>query len=76
MGFFDPFMLRLANKYEDVQIFGAQAFAQGIFTLDRIPKAGGKTITQPGKFLNYLRKQNDGSWKYTLVSFSYDQPSA
>ena len=76
MGFFDPFHLRLANKYEDVQIFGAQAFAQGIFTLDRIPKAGGKTISQPGKFLNYLRKQGDGSWKYTLVSFSYDLPIA
>jgi hypothetical protein len=57
-----------------VQIFGAQAFAQGIFTLDRMPKAGGKTISQPGKFLNYLRKQN-GAWKYTLVSFSYDAPT-
>jgi ketosteroid isomerase-like protein len=75
MGFFDPFILRLANKYEDIQIFGGQAFAQGIFTLDRIPKAGGRTISQPGKFLNYLRKQSDGSWKYTLVSFSYDQPT-
>jgi ketosteroid isomerase-like protein len=74
MAFFDPFVLKLANKYEDVQIFGAQAFAQGIFTLDRMPKAGGKTISQPGKFLNYLRKQN-GAWKYTLVSFSYDAPT-
>jgi ketosteroid isomerase-like protein len=76
MAFFDPFVLKLANKYEDVQIFGSQAFAQGIFTLDRIPKGGGGTIAQPGKFLNYLRKQPDGSWKYTLVSFSYDAPTA
>ena len=74
-GFFDPFNLKLANKYEDVQIFGLQAFAHGIFTLDMLPKAGGKPICLPGKFTNFFRKQSDG-WKYALVTFSYDQPVA
>jgi uncharacterized protein (TIGR02246 family) len=72
--FFDPFALRLANKFEDVQIFGSQAFAHGIFTLDMIPKGGGKMISAPGKFTNFFRKQGDGSWKFALVIFSYDQP--
>ncbi len=71
-GFFDPFNLKLANKFEDVQIFGQQAFAHGIFTLDMIPKSGGKTMSLPGKFTNFFRKQSDG-WKYAFVIFSYDQ---
>jgi ketosteroid isomerase-like protein len=71
MGFFDPFVLKLANKFEDVQIFGQQAFAHGIFHLDMIPRAGGKTMSLPGKFTNFFRKQADG-WKYALVIFSYD----
>ena len=74
-GFFEPFNLKLANKFEDVQIFGTQAFAHGIFTLELMPKAGGKKLSAPGKFTNFFRKQGDG-WKYALVIFSYDQPPA
>lgn len=74
--FFDPFRLRLASKFEDVQILGSQAFAHGIFTMDMIPKAGGKTITAPGKFSDFFRKESDGSWKFSLVIFSYDRPPA
>ncbi len=74
MGFFDPYNLKLASRFEDVQIFGTQAFAHGIFTMDRIPKAGGKALSGPGKFTNFFRKLPDGCWKYGLVIFSYDQP--
>ena len=74
--FFGPFSLRLANKFEDLQIFGLQAFAHGIFTLDMIPKSGGKMISAPGKFSNFFRKQSDGGWKFAMVIFSYDQPPA
>ena len=74
--FFEPFSLRLANKFEDLQIFGLQAFAHGIFTLDMIPRSGGKMISAPGKFSNFFRKQSDGSWKFAMVIFSYDQPPA
>jgi ketosteroid isomerase-like protein len=72
--FFDPFVLRLANKFEDVQIFGSQAFAHGVFTLALLPRSGGKMLSAPGKFTNFFRKQSNGSWKYSLVIFSYDQP--
>ena len=75
-GFFDPFQLHLANKFEDVQIFGSQAFAHGIFTLDMMPKAGGKMISAPGKFSNFFRKQSDGAWKFAMVFFNYDRPPA
>ena len=72
--FFDPFSLRLANKFEDVQIFGSQAFAHGIFTMDMLPKNGGNIISAPGKFSNFFRKQSDGAWKFAMVFFSYDHP--
>lgn len=73
--FFDPFVLRLASKFEDVQIFGSQAFAHGIFSLCMLPRSGAKMISAPGKFTNFFRKQSNGSWKFALVIFSYDQPS-
>lgn len=73
--FFDPFVLRLASKFEDVQIFGSQAFAHGIFTMGMLPRAGGKMISAPGKFSNFFRKQSNGSWKFAMVIFSYDQPT-
>ena len=72
-GFFDPFHLRLASKFEDVQIFGTHAFAHGIFAMDMIPKTGGKMISAPGQFSDFFRKQSNG-WKYSLVIFNYDQP--
>jgi uncharacterized protein (TIGR02246 family) len=74
--FFDPFTLRLASRFEDVQIFGNQAFAHGVFIMDMMPKAGGDMITAPGKFTNFFRKEGDGSWRFQLVNFSYDQPTA
>lgn len=73
-GFFDPFNLQLASKYEDVQIFGNHAFAHAIFVLDRTPKGGGKTGSIPGKCTSFLRKQSNG-WKHALMIFSYDQPA-
>jgi ketosteroid isomerase-like protein len=75
-GFFDPFTLQIASKFEDVQLFGLQGFAHGVFTLEMNPKSGGQTIVLPGKFTNLFRKQTDGSWRFALVIFSYDQPMA
>ena len=72
-GFFDPFDLKLASRFEDVQLFGAQGFAHGVFTMDMIPKGGGKGMCLPGKFTNFFRKEPEG-WKYALVIFSYDMP--
>jgi ketosteroid isomerase-like protein len=73
-GFFDPFILRLASRYEDVQIFGIHAFAHAVFVLNRTPRASGTTLSLPGKCTSFLRKQSDG-WKHALMIFSYDQPA-
>jgi uncharacterized protein (TIGR02246 family) len=72
--FFDPFVLHIASKYEDVQILGTQAFAHGIFTMDMMPRGGGKTLSGPGKFSDFFRKESDGTWKFALVIFSWDRP--
>jgi ketosteroid isomerase-like protein len=74
-GFFDPFNLQLASKYDDVQIFGAHAFAHAVFVLGRTPKVGGRRVTIPGKCTSFLRKQDNG-WKHAHIIFSYDQPVA
>jgi ketosteroid isomerase-like protein len=73
-GFFEPFDLRLASRYEDIQIFGESAFTHSLFVLSRTPKSGGATVTVPGKCTSFLRKQGK-SWKHALIIFSYDQPT-
>ncbi len=75
-GFLDPFNVRFRSKFDDVQVFGSQAFASGSFGLEMTPKAGGKKIEGTGKFMNILRKQADGSWKYAQAIFNYDKPPA
>jgi uncharacterized protein (TIGR02246 family) len=73
-GFFDPFTIRLQAAFDDVQVFGSQAVARGSFSLDLVPKAGGKHIQTTGKSMNVFRKQTDNSWKYAQSIFNFDQP--
>jgi uncharacterized protein (TIGR02246 family) len=74
--FFDPYELRFHTKFDDLRVVGSQAFAPGSFTLDLTPKAGGEQIRRTGKFMNVFRKEADGSWKYALAIFNFDQPLA
>jgi len=62
-GFFDSLQPQARVRFEDVQLFGTQGFAHGVFTMDLMPKAGGKGLSLPGKFTNFFRKENDGSWE-------------
>jgi hypothetical protein len=63
MGFFDPFNLKLASRFEDVQIFGAQGFAHGVSTMEMSPKAGGKR-SLARQIHQLLPQMNDASWRY------------
>ena len=74
--FFDPYDIRFQAKFDDVQVLGSQAVAPGSFSLDLKPKAGGEQVQRTGKFMNVLRKQADGSWKYAQAIFNFDRPLA
>jgi uncharacterized protein (TIGR02246 family) len=72
--FFEPFTIRFQAAFDEVQVFGSQAFAPGSFSLDLTPKVGGKQIQTTGKFMNVFRKQADSSWKYEKAIFNFDRP--
>ena len=47
----------------DTQITGALAHEHGTFTVTIMPKAGGKAMTDNGKYLVILKRQAEGVWK-------------
>jgi hypothetical protein len=42
IAFFDPFTIRFQAAFDEVQVFGSQAFAPRSFSLDLTPMAGGQ----------------------------------
>ncbi len=50
---------------EEVEVAGDWAFAWGSETLVLVPQSGGSPIQMDGKGLSILRRQPDGSWKFS-----------
>jgi len=59
----------------DVATSGDLAYAVGTYEFS-LKDAEGKAVMDKGKFLDAYRKQADGSWKVTVVSFNSDLPVA
>ena len=60
---------------DEVEGTGDLAYARGHYTLDGTPKAkGGAPMHDEGKFLEVLRRQPDGSWRYAVDMYSSDLP--
>ena len=72
--FFDPFKLQLDFHFEEVEVLGEVAVARGPFKLSLTPKTGGSVIEDKGKFIDILRRQPDGSWKFARVIWNSDGP--
>jgi ketosteroid isomerase-like protein len=49
---------------EEVEVHGSWAFTRGSYQSVLIPKDGRPTIEEPGKYLEILKKDATGSWKY------------
>jgi uncharacterized protein (TIGR02246 family) len=78
--FFDQF---LPGSFEisaqDTKIIGDWAFEDGAYSFTAVPMAGGKQISDRGKYLVVLQRQNDGSWRWFRDidnSDSLPEPSA
>jgi ketosteroid isomerase-like protein len=57
-------------QVKEVEIAGDWAYERGTYRMTLTPKVGGELIKDEGKYLDILRKQADGSWKYARVSWS------
>ncbi|MDA2931041.1 DUF4440 domain-containing protein [Acidobacteria bacterium AH-259-O06] len=72
--FFDPFDIQLSLSHEEVEVAGDWAFVQGPFSYSLTPKAGGEVIEESGKFIDILKRQSDGSFKYARAIWNSDNP--
>lgn len=61
---------------EEIQVLGDEAYARGVYSYAMTPKGGGDRIESSGKFLTLFEKQEDGSWKIAVDSFSENAPPA
>ena len=59
----------------EVAASGDLAYAIGTYELS-LKDPSGKAVADKGKFLDAFRKQADGSWKLTAISYSSDLPVA
>ncbi len=72
----NDFAVEVSVAVEEVEVAGQWAFERGTFVMKLSPRAGGAPIEDTGKYLDVLRQQPDGSWKYTRLSFNSSQPAA
>jgi len=76
-GFLDAYQVRIDVVADEVEGRGDLAYGRGHFTLDGTAKAkGGALLHDRGKFLEILRRQPDGTWRYAVDMYSSDLPAA
>ena len=62
----------LRIQIDEVQIQGDWAYCYGTFRAMRSSNAERNTTRASGKFLDILRKEEDGSWKFAINCHNYD----
>ena len=58
-----------------VRILGDWAYAHSTYTLDMTANEGGEKTSFSGKFLDIVKRQEDGSWKIAIDCHNYNEPS-
>lgn len=70
-GFLDAYTVRFEVASDTIEGRGDLAYNQGHYRFTAVPKAKGVPgVADEGKFLEVLKKQPDGSWKYLVDMYS------
>jgi uncharacterized protein (TIGR02246 family) len=70
-GFLDAYTVRFEVVSDTIEGRGDLAYNQGHYRFTALPKAKGVPgVADEGKFLEILKKQPDGSWKYVIDMYS------
>jgi len=67
------FTAEVSVSIKELQVLGEWAFERGTFTMELAPRTGGPPVQDFGKYLDILRQQPDGSYKYSRVMFNSSQ---
>jgi uncharacterized protein (TIGR02246 family) len=70
-GFLDAYSVRFEVASDTIEGRGDLAYNQGHYRFTAVPKAkGAPGVADEGKFIEILKQQPDGSWKYILDMYS------
>ena len=70
-GFFEAYTVRFEINSDVVEGRGDLAYNMGHYRFSAVPKAKANPgVADEGKFLEILKKQSDGSWKYVVDMYS------
>lgn len=70
-GFLEVYTVRFESGSDTVEGRGDLAYNRGHFRFTAVPKAKGVPgIAEDGKFVEILKKQPDGGWKYVVDMYS------
>jgi len=71
---FDRFTMNFADEIVEIEVAGDLAYIWTNYTVTLTPKDVGKPIGNNGKWLKVLRRQPDGSWKFSRNIWNSDNP--
>jgi len=70
-GFLDAYTVRFEIGSDTIEGRGDLAYNRGHYRFTAVPKAKGVPgVADEGKFLEILKKQSDGTWKYAVDMYS------
>ncbi len=70
-GFLDVYTVRFETGSDTIEGRGDLAYNVGHYRFTAVPKAkGAPGVADEGKFVEVLKKQPDGSWKYVVDMYS------
>jgi uncharacterized protein (TIGR02246 family) len=61
---FKQYSVRESRTLEEVQVHGNWAFTRGSYRSVLTPKDGGSAVEESGKYVEVLRQDVTGAWKY------------
>ncbi len=70
--YFSTFDGVVKMENDEVEIINDWAFIRGKYTMSLKPKAGGDTLEEKGKYLDLMRRQGDGEWKFSRLIWNSD----
>jgi ketosteroid isomerase-like protein len=70
--FFDPFYIEFSTEDVEVEIFGDLGYVRGHYKQALTPKQGGDKIQIIGKYLCIVKRQKDGSWRFSHLAWNSD----
>jgi uncharacterized protein (TIGR02246 family) len=74
-GLLEASNVKLGLTSDEVEGRGDLAYSRGRYTFDITPKGKGEPGHDEGKYLEILRRQSDGSWRYAVDMYSSNLPA-